>query len=91
MIKTISTMLKQDKEKFVVPKGVQDVIPIKVIYDDGIFKVNTRSSVNPLSLQTLIMLLLAVKIRKLCFWNTQNFLTLLTVALPQRSLSIIVV
>lgn len=39
MIKTISTMLKQDKEKFVVPKGVQDVIPIKVIYDDGIFKV----------------------------------------------------
>ena len=39
MIKTISTMLKQDKEKFVVPKGVQDVIPIKAIYDDGIFKV----------------------------------------------------
>ena len=39
MIKTISTMLKQDKEKFVVPKGVQDVIPIKIIYDDGIFKV----------------------------------------------------
>ena len=39
MIKTISNMLKQDKEKFVVPKGVQDVIPIKVIYDDGIFKV----------------------------------------------------
>lgn len=39
MIKTISTMLKQDKEKFVVPNGVQDVIPIKVIYDDGIFKV----------------------------------------------------
>ena len=39
MIKTISTMLKQDKEKFVVPNGVQDVIPIKVIYGDGIFKV----------------------------------------------------
>lgn len=39
MIKTISTMLRQDKEKFVVPKGVQDVIPIKVIYEDGIFKV----------------------------------------------------
>ena len=27
------------KEKFVVPKGVQDVIPIKAIYDDGIFQV----------------------------------------------------
>lgn len=32
-------MMKQDKEKFVVPKGVQDVIPISVVYDDGIFKI----------------------------------------------------
>ena len=40
MIKTMMTMMKQDKEKFVVPKGVQDVIPIKAIYDDGIFKVS---------------------------------------------------
>lgn len=39
MIKTLSNLLKMDKEKFVVPKGVQDVIPIKAIYDDGIFKV----------------------------------------------------
>lgn len=40
MIKTMMTMMKQDKEKFVVPKGIQDVIPIKAIYDDGIFKVS---------------------------------------------------
>lgn len=39
MIKTLTNLFKQDKEKFVVPKGVQDVIPIKAIYDDGIFKV----------------------------------------------------
>ena len=39
MIKTMVNILKQDKEKFVVPKGVQDAIPIKVIYEDGIFKV----------------------------------------------------
>ena len=39
MIKTLTSLLKQDKEKFVVPKGVQDVIPVKAIYDDGIFKV----------------------------------------------------
>ena len=37
MIKTLTNLFKQDKEKFVVPKGVQDVIPIKAIYDDGIF------------------------------------------------------
>jgi len=39
MIKTLAKLFKQEKEKFVVPKGVQDVIPIKAIYDDGIFKV----------------------------------------------------
>ncbi len=39
MIKTLTNLLKQDKEKFVVPKGVQDCIPISAIYDDGIFRV----------------------------------------------------
>lgn len=39
MIKTLTTTFKQDKEKFKVPKGVQDIIPVQTIYDDGIFKV----------------------------------------------------
>ena len=39
MIKTLTNLFKQDKEKFVVPKGVQDAIPVAVIFDDGIFKV----------------------------------------------------
>lgn len=39
MIKTLSNLLKMDKEKFKVPKGIQDAIPITAIYDDGIFKV----------------------------------------------------
>ena len=39
MIKTLANLFKQDKEKFVVPKGVQDVIPVAAIFDDGIFKV----------------------------------------------------
>ncbi len=39
MIKTLTNLSKQDKEKFVVPKGVQDVIPMAAIFDDGIFKV----------------------------------------------------
>ena len=38
MIKTLINLRKQEKEKFVVPKGVQDVIPITAIYDDGIFQ-----------------------------------------------------
>ena len=43
MIKTLTNLFKQDKEKFVVPKGVQDVIPVAAIFDDGIFKVGSQS------------------------------------------------
>ena len=37
MLKTLSNLLKQDKEKYRVPRRVQDVIPIKRIWNDGIF------------------------------------------------------
>lgn len=46
MIKTLNNIFKQDKEKFVVPKGVQDCIPVMVIYDDGIFKVGKSRLIN---------------------------------------------
>ena len=38
-MKTLNKLFKQDKEKFVVPKNVQDAIPIKTIWEDGIFLV----------------------------------------------------
>ena len=38
MIKTLSNLLKQDKEKLFIPRSVQDVIPVSVVYDDGIFQ-----------------------------------------------------
>ena len=44
MIKTLKNLFKQDKEKFVVPKGAQDVIPVKTIYEDGIFMVGGKFS-----------------------------------------------
>ena len=37
MIKTLNNTLKQDKEQYKVPKKVQDMIPVQVIYPDGIF------------------------------------------------------
>ncbi|AFV01071.1 MULTISPECIES: ATP-binding protein [unclassified Dehalobacter] len=46
MIKTLQKIVKQDKEKFVVPKGVQQVIPIKAIWSDGIFKVGNKFSMS---------------------------------------------
>lgn len=39
MLKTLKTIFKQDKEKIKVPKFVQDIIPVKAIYEDGIFLV----------------------------------------------------
>lgn len=39
MIKTLSNIMKQDKEKFEVPKKVQDMIPVRTIWPDGIFLV----------------------------------------------------
>lgn len=39
MIKSLSNIISQDKEKFVIPKTVQNVIPIKALWEDGIFLV----------------------------------------------------
>lgn len=42
MMKTMKMLFKQDKEKFVVPKGVQDILPVKAIYPGGIFQVGAN-------------------------------------------------
>ena len=35
MIKTLKNLLKQDKERYTVPRKVQDIIPIQRIWKDG--------------------------------------------------------
>ena len=42
MMKTLQRLLKQDKERYKVPRKVQDVIPIKRIWNDGIFLVGGK-------------------------------------------------
>lgn len=42
MLKTLNTVRKQDREKFKCPKGVHDIIPVKKIYEDGIFLVGNN-------------------------------------------------
>ena len=44
MIKTLKNLLKQDKERCTVPRKVQDVIPVRRIWKDGIFQVGSRFS-----------------------------------------------
>lgn len=44
MIKTLKNLLKQDKERYTIPRKVQDIIPIQRIWKDGIFQVGNRFS-----------------------------------------------
>ena len=44
MIKTLQNTLKQDKEQFAVPRSVQDTIPIRRIWPDGIFQFESKFS-----------------------------------------------
>ena len=44
MIKSIKTIMRQDKEKYKVPSKVQDIIPIQCVWKDGIFKVGNKFS-----------------------------------------------
>ncbi|MEB3103017.1 VirB4-like conjugal transfer ATPase, CD1110 family [Ferviditalea candida] len=44
MIKTLRRTIKQDKEPFVIPKSVQQAIPIRAIWPDGIFAVGNKFS-----------------------------------------------
>ena len=44
IIKTLVKATKLEKEKFTIPKSVQDTIPIQRIWPDGIFQVGSRFS-----------------------------------------------
>ena len=42
MIKSVGKLFKQDKERYSVPRKVQDVIPVRRIWKDGIFMVGNK-------------------------------------------------
>ena len=44
MIKSLQATLKQEKFKFKIPKSVQDAIPIRSVYSDGIFQFGSKYS-----------------------------------------------
>ena len=41
-MKTLNKIFKLDKEKFVVPRSSQDIIPIKALWEDGIFLIGNN-------------------------------------------------
>jgi hypothetical protein len=42
MIKTLDRILKQERERLAIPRGVQNMIPIRRIWTDGIFLVGNK-------------------------------------------------
>ena len=44
MIKALNRIFKQDKERLTIPKSVQQVIPIKRVWPDGIWQVGNKFS-----------------------------------------------
>ena len=66
MIKSIKAILAQDKEKFKVPRKVQDLIPIKNIWLDGIFKVGNKFS-KSFRFSDINYLVRAARTKRACF------------------------
>ena len=44
MIKTLQNTLKQDRERYMIPRSVQDTSPIRRIWSDGIFQFGSKYS-----------------------------------------------
>ena len=54
MIKSLSKIRKQNKDKFKVPKSAQDVVDAEVIYKDGILRLEIVIR-KPIALRILII------------------------------------
>ena len=44
MIRTLNNTIKQDREKYKVPRSAQECLPIRRIWNDGIFQVGNKFS-----------------------------------------------
>lgn len=44
MLKSYVKIRKQNKEKFNIPRNVQQTVPVDTVYEDGIFRIGTRYS-----------------------------------------------
>ena len=70
MIKTLSQALRMDKERFKVPKSVQQAIPIQRIWPE--FFNRERNSQKHIVLQISTIILRVRTIRQKCFWIIPN-------------------
>ena len=72
LIKTLQQALKMDREKFKVPRSVQQAIPIQRIWPDGVFQSGTEIFQDLAVFAISTMPSQAKRIKRKCSWITVN-------------------
>ena len=72
IIKTLVKATKLEKEKFTIPKSVQDAIPIQRIWPDGIFQSGSLYS-KSFSFTDINYSIAGKEDKTAMFWITWNF------------------
>ena len=88
MLKTLRNLFKQDKEKFVVPKSVQSVIPIKTIWADGIFLVGSNKYAKTFKFEDINYTVAIREDKEAMFLEYSELLNALDSVRPRKSQSI---
>jgi len=87
-MKTLSKLFKQDRERFAVPRSVQDVIPIKTIWDDGIFMVGAGKFSKTFRFEDINYAVASKEDKEAMFLHTRSCSIPLTAARPIKSPSL---
>ena len=75
MPKTLKRILKQDRERFIVPKKVQDIIPVRTVYPDGIFLVGKNKYSKMFRFEDINYAVASIEDKKSMLMEYSDFLT----------------
>ena len=73
MIRTLKNLFKQDRERYTVPRRVQDTIPVRRIWKDGIFMTGNKFS-KTYQFTDINYFVASGKIKKQCFLSYSELL-----------------
>ena len=84
MLRTLKTVMRQDKEKFKIPKSVQQAIPIQTIWKDGIFLVGKNKYAKTYRFTDINFEVASEEDKKAMFLEYTNILNSLTSLTAER-------
>ena len=71
MIKTLQNTLRQDRESIHIPRSVQDCIPVRRLWQDGVFQFGSKYS-KTLRFTDINYAIASKETRPPCSWATRN-------------------